>query len=153
MWACNFSHFFRPVFFFRRFHRRTFKTTAIEFLISLSLHVYLSASLSSAALAWPTMQSAEITLWCPAGLSRRHLSVQLDPSHDRCKTQSVCEEQIGRTWDSRVAANPSLYNGAKFRLAGNLPISHHVLWGACRTPSNLPICPPHVGKHVPKIRA
>jgi hypothetical protein len=81
------------------------------------------------------MQSAEITLWCPSGLSARHLSVELDPSHDRCQTQSVCEEQIGRTWDSRVAANPSLYNGAKFRLAGVfffsrlcifLSISHHV---------------------------
>ena len=66
------------------------------------------------------MQSAEITLWCPSGLSPRHLSVELDTSHDRCKTQSVCEEQILSTWDSRVAANPLLYNGAKFRLAGVL---------------------------------
>jgi 8-oxo-dGTP pyrophosphatase MutT (NUDIX family) len=64
------------------------------------------------------MQRAEITLWCPEGLDRRDVSVDLSPSHDRCRLQSACEDQIGSTWEARLALNPRLYNGSKFRLAG-----------------------------------
>jgi 8-oxo-dGTP pyrophosphatase MutT (NUDIX family) len=64
------------------------------------------------------MQRAEITLWCPEGLDRSHVSVDLSPSHDRYRLQSACEDQIGSTWEARLALNPRLYNGSKFRLAG-----------------------------------
>ena len=64
------------------------------------------------------MQATEIMLWCACGLRRADVSVELSPAHDRCTLQRPCEDEIGSIWDTRLAANPSLYNGTKFRLAG-----------------------------------
>ena len=73
---------------------------------------------SACAEKLPQMQAAEITLWCASGLRRQDVRVELSAAHDRCKSQRVCEDRVGSIWDARLAANPSLYNGAKFRLAG-----------------------------------
>ena len=64
------------------------------------------------------MQASEILLWCATGLRRQDVTVDLSTAHDRCSLQSSCEDHIGSIWDARLSANPSLYNGSKFRLAG-----------------------------------
>jgi len=75
----------------------------------------------------PQMQATEIILWCASGLRRADVSVELSLAHDRCTLQRSCEDQIGSIWDARLAANPSLYNGTKFRLAG---FEHKIGFGA-----------------------
>jgi len=50
--------------------------------------------------------------------NRREVAAELLPAHDRCMKHPSCESQIKENWKARLTADPSLYNGAKFRLAG-----------------------------------
>ena len=50
--------------------------------------------------------------------NRREVAAELLPTHDRCMKHPSCESQIKDKWNARLTADSSLYNGAKFRLAG-----------------------------------
>ncbi|KAL7546623.1 hypothetical protein ACHAWF_009954 [Thalassiosira exigua] len=51
----------------------------------------------------------------PAGVAADRLSCRLSPSFDR-RSHPTLEDAVDRTWRARVAANPRLFNGSKFRL-------------------------------------
>jgi 8-oxo-dGTP pyrophosphatase MutT (NUDIX family) len=87
-------------------------------VLLLALQLLPGCRASAPAPGVSAMQSAEIMLCCPKGLRRQDVSAQLSPSHDRCRTQPSCEGQIAGIWETRLASNPGLYNGAKFRWAG-----------------------------------
>lgn len=54
----------------------------------------------------------------PDGLPEDALQVECGPEHDRKPAAESDESLLEATWRARVAANPALFNGTKFRFAG-----------------------------------
>ena len=52
------------------------------------------------------------------GLLEQELQVSCSKEHDRRPASEADEALLESTWQARLASNPSLFNGAKFRFAG-----------------------------------
>lgn len=60
-----------------------------------------------------------LLLACPAGVSASLLEVDFSPVYDRQPhPDSALESSIEKTWEERLAAQPSFFNGSKFRYGG-----------------------------------
>ncbi|KAH8933960.1 hypothetical protein BDL97_18G059000 [Sphagnum fallax] len=66
-----------------------------------------------------TQPTFHLLLVCPSGISRAQLEVDFSPVYDREPHPDLdLEKRIEMTWEQRVAKQPSLYNGTKFRYGG-----------------------------------
>ncbi|KAG0583054.1 hypothetical protein M758_3G107600 [Ceratodon purpureus] len=60
-----------------------------------------------------------LLLACPAGVPASLLEVDFSPVYDRQPhPDSTLESAIEKTWEARLAAQPSFFNGTKFRYGG-----------------------------------
>ncbi|KAL2644806.1 hypothetical protein R1flu_012393 [Riccia fluitans] len=61
----------------------------------------------------------DLLLICPVPLGRSDLSVDFGSAYDRqAHPDPELEQAINKIWEQRVAAQPSLFNGSKFRYGG-----------------------------------
>lgn len=67
-------------------------------------------------------QSAYVLpLICSFGIPAENLSVELGPEFDRLAYPDPgLESSINQTWEARLAQQPSLFNGSKFRVSPSL---------------------------------
>ncbi|XP_020276099.1 nudix hydrolase 9 [Asparagus officinalis] len=62
----------------------------------------------------------KLLLSCPSALPRSRVRVDFSPIYDRIPHPDPnLEKSIDEIWNQRVQANPSLYNGQKFRYGGD----------------------------------
>lgn len=68
----------------------------------------------------PPPPAAFRLLWsCPAGLPRSRVRVDFNPSYARVPhPDASLEQSVAETWHRRLAQQPHLFNGTKFRYAG-----------------------------------
>eukprot|EP00898_Chlorokybus_atmophyticus_P001791 jgi/Chlat1/2612/Chrsp178S02456 len=67
----------------------------------------------------PHLSQFEILLHCPTGLSQDQLTVEASTKYDRVPhPDPQLEQSITQIWEQRLAAQPALFNGTKFRYGG-----------------------------------